>query len=84
MSAKVKDPSRIWTLDPTVVANEILPRIKHVAHENRIETIRLDDVYEGEEATTFSDNIHPTNHGNALIARRIYNTIAPLYTPVEQ
>lgn len=84
VNSRIKDPQRIWTLDPTVVANEILPRIKHVAHENRIETIRLDDVYEGEEATTFSDNIHPTNHGNALIARRIYNTIAPLYTPVEQ
>ena len=73
--ARVDDPDKIWGIDERVILEEVTPMVKEVAHNNRLVTIPLHDVYDGEEAICYSDHIHPTDHGAELIAKRIYEVI---------
>ncbi len=73
--ARVDDPQKIWGIDERVILDEITPMVRKVAHDNRLATIDLHDVYDGEEAVCYTDNIHPTDRGAELIARRICEVI---------
>lgn len=72
---RVDDPSQIWGIDERVISGEIIPEIERIAYANRLPTIDLHDVYEGEENACYSDNIHPTDRGAELIAKRILDSI---------
>lgn len=74
--AKVDDPAQIWGIDENVIINEITPRIRNIAEKNRLPVIDLHDAYEGEENRCYSDNIHPTDRGAELIARKIFRKIS--------
>lgn len=73
--ARVDDPLQIWGIDEKVIAEEITPRILKIAFANRLPVIDLHDAYAGEENRCYSDNIHPTDRGAELIARKIFSKI---------
>ena len=73
--ARVDDPQKIWGIDEKVILEEVTPIVREIAHDNRLTTIDLHDVYDGEEAICYSDNIHPSDRGAELIARRIYEVM---------
>ena len=73
--ARVDDPEKIWGINERVILEEITPIVREAARNNRLPTIDLHDVYDGEESICYSDNIHPTDRGAELIARRIYEVI---------
>lgn len=72
VDAKVGDPSKIWGINKKVISDEIVPMVCSIAHDNRIRTVDLHDAYVGEDNLCYNDNIHPTDRGAALIARKIY------------
>lgn len=74
--ARVDDPDKIWGINEHVILHEITPVIRDIAHQNRLTTIDLHDVYDGEEGICYTDHIHPTDRGAELIARRIYEVIS--------
>ena len=73
--ARVDDPDQIWGINEQVIIEEITPRIAKIAHDNRLPAINLHDVYQGEENSCHSDNIHPTDRGAELIAHRIFEAL---------
>lgn len=73
--ARVDDARKVFGIDEKVILEEVTPKVLDAAHANRLVTINLHDVYDGEEAVCYSDNIHPTDRGAELIARRIYEVI---------
>lgn len=73
--ARVDDPEAIWGIDENVIINEITPAIKKIASDNRLTTINLHDAYEGEENSSYADNIHPSDRGAELIAAKIHKAV---------
>ena len=75
VKGKVTDPDQMWGINDTLIRDGITPCISEVAHDNRIPAIPLRDVYDGEENTCFTDNIHPSDRGAYLLGRRIYSVV---------
>lgn len=73
--ARVADGSKIWGITEGTILHEITPQIKQIAHDNRLKAIDLHNAYLGEEAISYSDNIHPTDRGAELLARKIYQAL---------
>lgn len=75
VAIRTDDPAQCWGIDERVIVEEITPRIIRIAHANRLPTIDLHHVYEGEEAICYSDHVHPTDRGAELIAKQIAGSI---------
>ena len=75
--ARTEDPSKVWGINERIIRDEITPLVEKVAHDNRLTTINLHDAYVGEENACYHDNIHPTNRGAELIARKIWQKLYP-------
>lgn len=75
VKARIDNPDKIWGINEHIIRDEIIPLIRYVAYQNRLVTIDLHDAYEGEESTCYYDNIHPTDRGAALLARKIYKAM---------
>ncbi len=73
--ARLDDPSQIWGLSEEILRDEITPIIDSIAFQNRLTTINLHDAYEGEESICYSDNVHTTNRGAALLAQKMYDVL---------
>ncbi len=73
--ARVEDGNKIWGITESTIVGEITPQIQRIAHDNRLKTIDLHDAYLGEENISYSDNIHPTDRGAELLARKIYQAL---------
>ncbi|HEY1202930.1 MAG TPA: GDSL-type esterase/lipase family protein, partial [Niastella sp.] len=56
------------------IAKLILPRIRQVAFEEKLELVDLHSITAGMPAT-FPDSLHPSVTGAAIIAKRVYETI---------
>lgn len=73
--ARCDDPSQIWGINEKVIIDEITPKIKKIAHANRLPTINLHDAYDGEEGSCYSDHIHPNDYGASLLAKKIASAL---------
>lgn len=56
------------------IAKLILPRIRQVAYEEKLELVDMHSITAGMPAT-FPDSLHPDPAGAAIIAKRLYETI---------
>lgn len=63
-----------YDIQPQVIADEILPIVKRVAAETNAELIDLYPVFEG-RTELYSDGLHPTAEGAALLAQTVYGAI---------
>ena len=63
-----------YDIQPDVISDEILPIVKRVAAETNAELIDLYPVFEG-RTELYSDGLHPTAEGAALLARTVYDAI---------
>jgi len=61
-------------ITPDIIKNEVIPLIKQVAKSKGIMTIDLYSALSG-RPDLFSDNIHPTAAGAALIARTLHAAV---------
>ena len=61
-----------YEIQPEVIRDEILPIVKRVAAETDAELIDLYPVFEG-KTELYSDGLHPTGEGAALLARTVYD-----------
>ena len=64
-----------YEIQPDVISNEIVPIVKRVAAETGAELIDLYPVFEG-KTELYSDGLHPTAEGAALLAQTVFSAIA--------
>ena len=64
-----------YDIQPEVITDEILPIVKRVAAETGAELIDLYPVFEG-KTELYSDGLHPTAEGAALLAQTVCDAIA--------
>ncbi|NRF40793.1 GDSL-type esterase/lipase family protein [Pedobacter foliorum] len=67
----VTDTTGIW--DPVIVKN-IIPKIKNVAYENKVEVLDMHVLLVNKPAL-MPDKIHPDVEGSRIMAKRIYRKI---------
>jgi acyl-CoA thioesterase I len=65
-----------WGIRDSVITNQIIPMIQQVAKEEKIPVIDLHTALAGKDAC-FPDLVHPNEEGAALMARAVYEAIAP-------
>ena len=63
-----------YAIQPGVISDEIVPMIKQIAAETSTELIDLYPVLEGKREM-FSDGLHPTAEGAALLAQTVFDAI---------
>lgn len=63
-----------YSIRPEVITDEILPIVKRVADETSAELIDLYAVFEG-RTELYSDGLHPTAEGAALLAQTVFDAI---------
>ena len=63
-----------YDIQPDVIRDEILPIVKRVAAAGNAELIDLYPVFEG-RTELYSDGLHPTAEGAALLAQTVYGAI---------
>lgn len=56
------------------IANMVLPRIRQVAYEEKLELIDLHSITQ-DMTTTFPDSLHPSSLGQTILAKRIYEAV---------
>ena len=64
-----------YEIQPEVIRDEIVPIVTRAAEETGAELIDLYTAFDG-RAELFSDGLHPTAEGAALLARTVYGAIA--------
>ena len=64
-----------YEIQPDVIRNEIVPAVRNIAAETGAELIDLYPVFEGKQAL-YSDGLHPTAEGAALLAQTVYEALA--------
>ena len=64
-----------YSIQPEVIRNEITPIILKVAQELSLPVIDLYPAFEG-RTELYSDGLHPTAEGAALLAQTVYDAIA--------
>lgn len=65
------DTSQIYD---AVIQKNIIPMIRHVAYQNKLEVVNLHSLFIDNPAL-FPDKIHPSSIGATVIAARLYETI---------
>ena len=63
-----------YGIQPDVIRNEILPIVRRVAKDTGAEWIDLFSVFDG-RTELYSDGLHPTAEGAALLAQTVYDAI---------
>ena len=63
-----------YNIQPDVIRNEILPIVQRVTAQTGAEGIDLFSVFDGKREL-YSDGLHPTAEGAALLAQTVYNAI---------
>lgn len=63
-----------YDIQPDVISDEILPIVRQAAAECAAPLIDLYPLFEGKQAL-YSDGLHPTAEGAALLARAVYEAI---------
>ena len=63
-----------YSIRPEVIRDEIVPAVRRAAAETGAELIDLYPVFE-EKTELYSDGLHPTAEGAALLARTVYDAI---------
>lgn len=63
-----------YEIQPEVIRNEILPIIDRIAAKTGVTKIDLFSVFDG-KPSLFSDGLHPTAEGAALLAQTVYAAI---------
>ena len=65
-----------WTISDSVIVNEIIPIINKVAKKERLEVIDLHTLFQNNDGKQMqSDGIHPTEQGDAQMARAVFDAI---------
>ena len=64
-----------YDIQPDVIGNEIVPLVRQIAADTGAGLIDLYPVFEGKTAL-YSDGLHPTAEGAALLAETVYEAIA--------
>ena len=65
-----------WTISDSVIVNEIIPIINKVAKKERLEVIDLHTLFQNNDGKQMqSDGIHPTEQGDAQMARVVFDAI---------
>jgi acetyl esterase/lipase/lysophospholipase L1-like esterase len=65
-----------WGISDSVIVNEIIPIIRKVAKKNKLEVIDLHARFEDNDGKQMmADGIHPTQQGDAQIARLVMEAI---------
>ena len=64
-----------YDIRPEIITDEILPIVKRAAEETGTTLIDLYSVFEG-KTELYSDGLHPTAEGAALLAQTVYDAIA--------
>ena len=57
-----------WTINDSVIVNEVIPIIRKVAKKNRLEVIDFYTPLSADEKLTQTDGIHPNEKGVKLMA----------------
>ena len=63
-----------YSIRPEVIRDEIVPAVRNVAEETGVTLIDLTPVFEG-KTELYSDGLHPTAEGAALLAQAVYDAI---------
>ena len=63
-----------YSIQPEVIRDEIMPKIKQISVETSTTMIDLFPVFEG-KTELFSDGLHPTAEGASLLAQTVYDAI---------
>lgn len=65
-----------WAISDSVIVNEIIPIINKVAKKERMEVIDLHTLFHNNDGKQMqSDGIHPTEQGDAQMARAVFDAI---------
>ena len=65
-----------WTISDSVIVSEIIPIINKVAKKERLEVIDLHTLFQNNDGKQMqSDGIHPTEQGDAQMARAVFDAI---------
>ena len=65
-----------WAISDSVIVNEIIPIINKVAKKERLEVIDLHTLFHNNDGKQMqSDGIHPTEQGDAQMARAVFDAI---------
>lgn len=64
-----------WTINDSVITNQIIPIIKETAQRNNCEVIDLHTLYGHDESTMQSDGIHPNAKGISVMLEHIYAAV---------
>ena len=65
-----------WTISDSVIVSEIIPIINKVAKKERMEVIDLHTLFHNNDGKQMqSDGIHPTEQGDAQMARAVFDAI---------
>lgn len=65
-AAALKDS---WTINDSIIVNEVIPMIQQYADEHNLEVIDLHTPFEGAKDLMQSDGIHPNDKGVAMMAK---------------
>ena len=64
-----------YEIQPDVIRDEIVPIVKQAAEETGADLIDLWPIFDGKQEL-YSDGLHPTAEGAALLARAVFDAIA--------
>lgn len=64
-----------WTISDSIIANRIIPAIKHMAKKNRLPVIDFHALFSSDEKLMQDDGVHPTAQGAAAMAEEARSAI---------
>lgn len=83
LSYPAKAYNQNFTINDSVIVNEVIPKIQKIAKKNKLTTIDMHAATDG-HADLFPDGIHPNEKGAAIVAKTVSDVIENYKEPINK